>query len=469
MQPTTNPWTATIERLNLCRRPTRRGTKAGTRRFKTITRVASRLCQEVSHVGKQTGVNNANLFQLTSRAIGDGTSMVRSSPDLRASFVLINARSIRNKALLLLDYIDEHGLDVVAMTETWLGDDDPSVVSELCRDDFCFAHQSRGDARRGGGVGVLFRKTLKLVSRADIETHASETCRVILRHTRFACTLRVIVVYRPPSSDFRQFLEDMGKVLLTAAAHPTETVVCGDFNTRYGDPTCTNATNLADLLDTSGFVQHVKSPTHEHGNTLDLVITSGTSQIIAAAVKPTTLVTDHYVVECELHQPKPKCLKRHIEYRKYAAIDNGQFAADLEASDIHAPELDPTALLARYDSCLRILVDDHYYYYYAPIVSMTITVRPMTPWFTSELSVEKRDLRRAERVWRQSGLTVHRQIYTGRRNNFGTSLKKARSEHYLSEIKKTRRQHAFDLQDIECTSRPRRGQAASRRVRYNPR
>ena len=136
-------------------------------------------------------------------------------------------------------------------------------------------------------------------------------------------------------------------------------------------------------------------------------------------------------MECELHQPKPKCLKRHVEYRKYAAIDNGQFAADLEASDIHAPELDPTALLARYDSCLCLLVDDH-----APIVSRTITVRPMTPWYTSELSVEKRDLRRAERVWRQSGLTVHRQIYTGRRNNFRTSLKKARSEHYLSEIKK---------------------------------
>ena len=93
--------TATIERLNLCRRPTRRGTKAGTRRFKPITRVASRLCQEVSHVGKQTGVNNANLIQLTSRATGDGTSMVRSSPDLRAKFALINARSIRNKALLV--------------------------------------------------------------------------------------------------------------------------------------------------------------------------------------------------------------------------------------------------------------------------------------------------------------------------------------------------------------------------------
>ena len=85
--------------------------------------------------------------------------MARSSPDLRAKFALINARSIRNKALLVLDYIAEHELDVVAITETWLGEDEPTVVSELCGDDFSFANQSRGDARSGGGVGVLFRKT----------------------------------------------------------------------------------------------------------------------------------------------------------------------------------------------------------------------------------------------------------------------------------------------------------------------
>ena len=161
MQPTTDPWTETIEIINLGR-PTRRWKKAGTRRFKSISRVASRLCQEVSSVGKQAGVNNANLIQLTSWGTEDGTSTAKSLPDLRAKFVLINARSIRNKALLVaLDYIDEHALDGVAMTETWLAEDEPTVVSELCRDDFCFAHQSRGDARRGGGVGVLFRKDSK--------------------------------------------------------------------------------------------------------------------------------------------------------------------------------------------------------------------------------------------------------------------------------------------------------------------
>ena len=159
----------------------------------------------------------------------------------------------------------------MALTETWLRDEDNASVSELCRDTFSFAHQPRGGARRGGGVGVLFRKAFQLVSRVSVDTCASETLSVILRNARIDCTTRVIVMYRPPSSCFKTFLDGVSKVLLIAAAHSSETIVCGDFNTRYKDSTCTDAINLADLLDTSGFVQHVSGATHEHGNTLDLI------------------------------------------------------------------------------------------------------------------------------------------------------------------------------------------------------
>ena len=93
-------------------------------------------------------------------------------------------------------------------------------------------------------------------------------------------------------SNFRTFLDDVGKILLIAAAHPTETVVCGDFNTRYGDSTCANAMKLADLLETHGFVQHVQSATHERGDPLDLVITSGTSHVIATTVELDTFLTE---------------------------------------------------------------------------------------------------------------------------------------------------------------------------------
>ena len=47
-------------------------------------------------------------------------------------FVLLNARSIRQKTLLFKDYIVEHEIDFLAITETWLCND----VSDhfYCRD-----------------------------------------------------------------------------------------------------------------------------------------------------------------------------------------------------------------------------------------------------------------------------------------------------------------------------------------------
>ena len=161
--------------------------------------------------------------------------------------------------------------------------------------------------------------------------------------------------------------------------------------------------NLADLLETHGFVQHVQGATHERGNTLDLVITSGTSHVINTTVELETFLTDHGVIVCELRQPKPERLTRRVQYRKYSAIDGCRLTADLAASDLNVPEQNPEVIRTRYDACIRSIVNAH-----VPVISRTITARPMTPWHTSELSDEKRALRREEGNWRQTGPNTFR-------------------------------------------------------------
>ena len=58
--------------------------------------------------------------------------------------------------------------------------------------------------------------------------------------------------------------------------------------------------NLATLIDNAGFVQHVSNATHLSGNTLDLLITPRASALHSTPVRPTTLLTDHHVLECDL-------------------------------------------------------------------------------------------------------------------------------------------------------------------------
>ena len=168
-----------------------------------------------------------------------------------------------------------------------------------------------------------------------------------------------------------------------AAAHPTD-VVCGDFNTRYGDST---------------------------------------------TVELDTFLTDHRVIECELRQLKPERTMRRVQCRKYSAIDGSRLTADLAASDLNVPEQNPEVILTRYDACIRSIVNAH-----APVISRTIMAMADDTVACKCLSDEKRALRRAERNKRQTGLTVHRQIYTGLRNTFRESLMTARSHYYRTEM-----------------------------------
>ena len=57
------------------------------------------------------------------------------TPDINreplTNFRLWNPRSIRNKTTTLNDYVTEHDVDVVFLTETWLAPTDPVVIGEM--------------------------------------------------------------------------------------------------------------------------------------------------------------------------------------------------------------------------------------------------------------------------------------------------------------------------------------------------
>ena len=83
-------------------------------------------------------------------------------PCKAVEFCLLNARSIKNKATILNDFVIENKIDIMAFTETWLlaGDTDGAVISDVTPAGYVFRHVSR--ERRGGGVAVLCKKSLNV-------------------------------------------------------------------------------------------------------------------------------------------------------------------------------------------------------------------------------------------------------------------------------------------------------------------
>ena len=71
--------------------------------------------------------------------------------------MLLNTRSIVNKIAATAEICNEHSLDIFAITESWLVQNDP-VIDILLSDipEYSMLHVPRL-GRRGGGVGILYK------------------------------------------------------------------------------------------------------------------------------------------------------------------------------------------------------------------------------------------------------------------------------------------------------------------------
>lgn len=142
-----------------------------------------------------------------------------------ASFGLLNCRSVRNKTLPIKDYVVESNLDILALTETWLSTDDTDdhVIGDLIPDGYELHHAPRDG--KGGSVGLLFKSVFDL-KRSDIRMHFQtfEFLDVLVKSSS-TCDLRILVVYRPPSSSsygnsIELFLDEFGIFLESYVTDP---------------------------------------------------------------------------------------------------------------------------------------------------------------------------------------------------------------------------------------------------------
>ena len=178
---------------------------------------------------KQTGVDSANLVQLIApvSALDSCTT---------ATLGLLNVRSLRNKADFITDYACENYIDILCLTETWLTDNDASLISVIVPYGYKFQHFSRNDRCRGG-VEVLFKASFHLALSKPWPAQFFECLEVMLRGLSIAATLPIFVVYRPPSSGrkskpFHIYLEEFGELLECVSIKNSSYLVISTFTTK---------------------------------------------------------------------------------------------------------------------------------------------------------------------------------------------------------------------------------------------
>ena len=244
------------------------------------------------------------------------------------------------------------------------------------------------------------------------------------------CFIRLIVLYRPPSSDVSLFFDEFASYpahILTASGH---LLIVGDFSFHVDSQNNTGRRFIG-LLHSFNLRQHLNDSTHKNGHTLDLVITREEQSFIKNLLDFDPALSDHVMIQCNLDFRKPVAQGQELSFRRLRAVDMDKFSSDLEDSALIRSPLNDDLSLAidQFNSTLQAIIDNH-----APIIRRSVTLHPYPPWFTDDTKVAKRKRRNLERGWRTHNTEANHLLYTEHCRDMNDLIRCAKENHFSSLI-----------------------------------
>ena len=348
--------------------------------------------------------NNIVTGHITDKAIPTLSQTSKKGHHHTCSFLnigLLNAQSVREKTTILADLISESSLDIFLLNETWLHPSgDEVVLASLTPDGYKVSSFPR-QTGRGGGLCIVYRQDIKATSKAIDAYSTFECMETIVEMSNGSVTF--ITIYRPPPSKKNKnktstFICEFQDLLDTYTSAKSLPVILGDFNIHFEVLSNKDANSLKEILANRDYIQHVHGPTHRSLHTLDWITSSVHFRPVTNVQVMDKAISDHFFITFNMNIIKSGPTKHYISSRNTKDIDHDMFKCDLQKLGNLSAET--------YYSKLKDIIDKH-----APLRSRSVTKRPSAPWMNTDIKRAKRLRRRAERQWRKSGLTVHRDIY----------------------------------------------------------
>ena len=326
------------------------------------------------------GVNRHNLISIR------GPNKKLQNSFVPIDFCLLNTRSNKKKEIAIKDYAVDNNVDIFAVTETWLRNNENYnfSIAEVCPTGYRFYHVPRKNSR-GGGVGLLIKKHMKVTKQTQRNFSSFEYLDIVT--TCSTGSIRIVTIYRPPPSKANQlnralFFEEFCTLAEQLVVSPGNLLLVGDFNYHVDNISNPDTVKFNKILESFSLVQHVNGPTHKKGHTLDLIITRAVDELVTSVEIRDPMLSDHSAIHCKLRLKKPPLERMETSYRKLRSVNMDSFNDDLKQSDLLTTNtFDLTGLIEKYENTLTETLQRH-----APLKRRMITLRPSAPWYHEGIS-----------------------------------------------------------------------------------
>ena len=135
-------------------------------------------------------------------------------------------------------------------------------------------------------------------------------------------------------------------------------------------------------------------------------------------------LSDHCSLLCDLTVGKSTLPTKSISYRKIEAIDLQVLCKEMSTTKLCQDSPNTlNDLVECYYLTLASIVDRH-----APLLTKTLTIRPLVPWFNNDIKKARKERRKAEIRWRRTRSASDFKEFKARKNHTTHLITKARCE-----------------------------------------
>ena len=304
------------------------------------------------------------------------------------------------------------------MTKTWLSSQgDEAKTVELASsgiDVKSFPRQSRS---RGGGIATVYKSTLgsNITFKTNFNfTHTSfevVQASITLQHN----TLKNFCLYRPPPKRRNNltdsmFTEQLPDLLDYVNSLPGFVCLVGDLNIHFDNPLQSLTKQTLSTLSLHSLVQVIDKPTHWCGHIIDWVIVRPDDDIHRKFTVTDSLESDHYYTGLLGTLLTLNAHHLLMNFSEFSSVKNANQFCDF----------------------LRTVLDKH-----APPSLRKVITHSSSPWFESirdELFMAKRERRQAERKWRNTKLTIFKNLYGQAKHKVSKLVHTAKCKFYNEGI-----------------------------------